>query len=244
MTMEPNEHNRPNTAKAQKPTATPAEIGKSAHPATDKLPSAPGPMAKAEQPNPPAKQPNLDKLKLLHVPLIGQHVYRNQLQTFARSDDLDKSTLQYISDILTGMKPRDAFEEMLIMQALWTHNRVAQLSSFVGAQKNVKWSQHMHDAADRASNTFRRLMLALAEYRRPPRSDAFMAIKQANLAQQQVVQNVEKQISQNVPASNEKGLPSGSPAAALPSDASRPDIPSFVRPIGQALATSDRAANG
>lgn len=101
---------------------------------------------------------------------------------------------------------RDPLEEMLVVQALWTHTRLARLSSIANQQTTPNHIKVVHDACDRAGNTLRRQMLALAEYRRPPRTDAFMAIKQANVAQQQVVQNVENRKPKNDEASNEKGL--------------------------------------
>ena len=78
----------------------------------------------------------------------------------------------------------------------------------------------LNDACDRAANTFRKLMLALAEYRRPPRSDAFVSIKQANVAGQQVVHNAAAEAGQQAQAekvqnaSNEQGF--GQSPAQLP----------------------------
>ena len=58
-------------------------------------------------------------------------------------------------------------------------------------------------------------MLALAEYRRPRRGgDTFTAIRQANIAGQQVVQNGEIRASEN--ATNEQGAAEA--AKALPAD--------------------------
>lgn len=98
--------------------------------------------------------------------------------------------VQYAGDVLRRMKPRDPMEEMLITQALWTHARIAELTDLAVAQKRYESLQVLNDAIDRASNTFRRQMLALKEYRRPPKgSDSYTRIQQANIANQQVVQN-------------------------------------------------------
>src|SRR3954471_3961028 len=76
---------------------------------------------------------------------------------------------------------------MLVSQMVVTHGRLLNLTTSAGHQTNLKWAQQMNDAADRASNTFRRLVLALAEYRNPRRGSSFTAIGQANIAQQQIV---------------------------------------------------------
>jgi hypothetical protein len=100
----------------------------------------------------------------------------------------------------------------------------------------------INEACDRAANTFRRQMLALAEYRRPPRSDQFVAIRQANLANQQVVQNVESQKSQTGNASNEQGLPPVAPA--LPADARGAGLAPADGGSGVALGELHRPSDG
>ena len=95
-------------------------------------------------------------------------------------------------ELVERMKPRDPLEEMLVTQCLWAHSRVAHLSMLANQQTDVETLQQVNDSADTASNTFRRLMLALVEYRRPLKmGDNFTAIKQANIANQQVVHNAE-----------------------------------------------------
>ena len=104
--------------------------------------------------------------------------------------DKDKPIAQQLekiaADWVTRFKPRDPVEEMLIAQMLWTHARLAHLSAAVTAQIDIKWHGLIALQADRAANLFRRQMLALAEYRRPTRR-SFTAIRQANIAEQQVV---------------------------------------------------------
>ena len=75
-----------------------------------------------------------------------------------------------------------------------------QPRQLAGTLKSIRT---IHEYADRASNTFRRLMLILAEYRKPPRvGDSFTAIGQANIAGQQVVVNGGQE---NGNATNEQG---------------------------------------
>jgi hypothetical protein len=56
-----------------------------------------------------------------------------------------------------------------------------------------------------ALQIFRKQMLALAEYRRPPRTDSFVTIKQANVAQQQVIHHDQNQNPAKPVTSNELG---------------------------------------
>ena len=101
-------------------------------------------------------------------------------------------------------------EEMLVIQAAWTHARLARLSSIAHSQENRENLQAVHEACDRAANTFRRQMLALAEYRRPAQANSFVAIRQANVASQQVVQNVEPQ----APSPQDRRTSYGAPASS------------------------------
>jgi hypothetical protein len=126
---------------------------------------------------------------------------------------------------------------MLLVQMAWTHARLARLSAIAHEQERRANVQVVHDACDRAANTFRRQMLTLAEYRRPAQPGSFVAIKQANLANQQVVQNVE---CPNAIASNEQG-----PAtAALPPVAERFDLPAGNGAAKQAVAAEHRPQDG
>lgn len=153
------------------------------------------------------------------------------------------SAKDFVREFLDGIKPQDPMEELLAVQALMAHIRMLRLTVLSGNQPDLTALQVTNEYADRASNTFRRLMLALHEYRKPPRApDSFTAIKQANIAQQQVVQNGK---SHNGTATNEQGCPD-SPStptqlpehgqAALPTD---PGGFGFTEVIGQPRAAVD-----
>jgi hypothetical protein len=128
--------------------------------------------------------------------------------------------IRHLADVLERMKAADPVEEMLITQLVWTHARVARLT-MISKQEGMKQLTAVAGACDSASNTFRRLMLALAEYRNPRRQH-FTAIGQFNAAAQQVVQQAvaahpaqapgDKSEKENEKATNEKG----SEAAATP----------------------------
>lgn len=101
-----------------------------------------------------------------------------------------------------GMKPRDPLEKLALEQLLLNHLRTLALSQQACAQTGPEMIEVLNGAADRASGAFRRLMIAFGEYRKP-RSQSIVAIGQANVASQQIVQNVDGK--QKKPA-NELGL--------------------------------------
>ena len=142
-------------------------------------------------------------------------------------------------------QPRDALEEMLVVQMAWAHARLARLSAIAHNQEQRGNVQVVHDACDRAANTFRRQMLALAEYRRPAQPGSFVAIRQANVANQQVVQNVENHTFPNPnfrtpAASNEQG----SAPQALPPVGAGIEIPEGGGAKEQAVAGQHRPQDG
>lgn len=97
---------------------------------------------------------------------------------------LDKSAVTYADDLIQRMAPRDPLEEMLVVQALMAHARVLHLTDLANRQTDLDSIRIMNEYAYKASNTFRRLMLALPEYRRSPRSGhTFTAIKHANIVE-------------------------------------------------------------
>jgi hypothetical protein len=163
----------------------------------------------------PAAQRQAIKEVFLNV--VGANVLSAQLRPFV-SDDANPTSSKgaelFIEAIRESVQPRDAIEEMLVVQMAWTHARLARLSAIAHNQEQRGNVQVVHDACDRAANTFRRQMLALAEYRRPPRQDAFVAIRQANVSGQQVVQNFTNAGAKGTIDANEQGcgLPQAVPA--------------------------------
>lgn len=164
--------------------------------------------------------------------------------------DAKPAAVRYADDLLTRMNPRDPMEEMLIAQALMAHARVMHLSSLANQQTDTEALRTVNEYADRATNTFRRLMLALAEYRRPLRAgDSFTTIKQANIAGQQVVMNADHLAKENT--TNEEGSTHAqanqhapkSPEA-LPADARGAGVPPGHGGPRAALGAVHRAADG
>jgi hypothetical protein len=100
------------------------------------------------------------------------------------------TAIDYLKDTVERMQPRDELERMLIEQSLWLHTRIARLSVQAANSTGEKSVRILNEAADRATNTFRRHMLALKEYRSARRPKVFMPIRSAqigNMAGQQVV---------------------------------------------------------
>ncbi len=196
----------------------------------------------AKRPSPPPARPLADNPRLRHgVALIGS-LYRHQLSAVVGDDkELLDTAWAYAVDLIAEFQPRDPVERMLVSQMIQTHARTMYLNAFMTQQQNLKWAAMMNDAADRASNTFRRQMLALAEYRRPPRpARQFTAIGQANIAAHQVVQNNGN--PENEKTTNEQGC--GGESKALPPDGGRPGVAATVGPAREAMGVEHRAEDG
>ncbi|MCC6230527.1 MAG: hypothetical protein IT432_15035 [Phycisphaerales bacterium] len=154
---------------------------------------------------------------------------------------LHASAMLYVDDLIERMAPRDPAEEMLVVQLVLTHVRTLHLTDLANRQERLESIRTVHEYADRASNTYRRLMLALAEYRRPPRTgDTFAVVKQTNIAGQQVIQNHEnptKNATNEQGSKSEPGDTRSTPAIppALPADTGGISCPSFIRTAGEAL---------
>jgi hypothetical protein len=206
------------------------------------------PVPKAPLASPPDKTiPYPPNTKRIHGRALPGGVYRAALVPILGdklAEGPDPSA--YAQAVLADMAPRDAVEEMLIAQMLFAHARVMRLTALANQQTALEPIRTIHEYADRASNTYRRLMLALAEYRRPPRTgDTFAVVKQANIAGQQVIQNHE---NSGTNATNEQGCGrtsgNASPATpALSANADRVGVPAIIGPARHALDAIHRPAD-
>lgn len=151
----------------------------------------------------------------LQDPAVGRQVHIEALTSSVHTNglagrigkrvvgiDLAQTSDTWTRDVFERMAPRDPAEEMLVAQLIFAHTRAMHLADLAMVQTGVDSLRVVNEYADRASNTYRRLMLALAEYRRPPRSGD-THIGQANIAAQQVVLNA--QGDGNANATNEQG---------------------------------------
>ena len=149
-------------------------------------------------------------------------------------EPLAQSAMLFAEDLFDRMDPRDPVEEMLLTQLVLTHARVLHLTDLANRRDDADAIRTVHEYADRASNTFRRLALALSEYRRPPVAANFTAIRQANFAAQQVIQS-----NETADATNELGCdPARAPA--LSTDSSGAVVAAGVGAAREAVAAIDR----
>jgi hypothetical protein len=128
---------------------------------------------------------------------------------------------------LEAMPPRDPLEHLALSQLLLTHGRVAWLSKLLTAQAEPQSFAIVSDACEKALGSFVRLMRAFREYREPRNAGPTVSISQANLAQQQVVQNFSRQeVSRNENGDEQSRIHPAEITSAekiLPADASRPE---------------------
>jgi hypothetical protein len=197
------------------------------------VPRTPSKPSKRESKALPAAQaPKLDVavIRTIHGTAAPASIYGVALSSVFGDSRIDEMTA-YARDVIARIAPQDPAEEMLAAQMLFAHARVTRLTELANRQTDVEGIRVVNEYADRASNTFRRLMLALAEYRRPPRSgDVFAVVKQANIAGQQVIQSHEKTTEKST---NEQGCDgAGGPARILP--AATPGLPAV--PEGARIA--------
>jgi hypothetical protein len=135
----------------------------------------------------------------------------------------------YLGELRGALRPRDAIEEMLVDQIAITHARVVKLSFQSLVQRNETWYRTISEACDRAASTFRRLVVTFRDYREPRRTTV-MAIQQANLANQQVVQQISGKESSDV-------------SETLPPVTKRPAITSGNDSMQSAVAAFDGSEN-
>jgi len=197
------------------------------------------PDKKAGDANKLAERKKLSQID--HHATLLVSMYRHQLSALTGgADNMVDSSTDYVIDFIKGISPRDSVEQLLASQMLLTHMRVLHLNNLAQQQTLVKTVQVLNEAADRAANTFRRQVLSLAEYRRPPRQSNFTAIGQANIANQQVVQNGK---TENQKTTNEQGSGSGdgqNTSAQLPLVSGGTGIPPIQRKEEQAMAEKQR----
>jgi hypothetical protein len=98
------------------------------------------------------------------------------------------------------------------------HARVMHLTDLANKQTTLNNVKTINEYADRASNTYRGLLIALGELRRPPKGpegprrapkggDSYTAVRQADFAGQQVVMNGEPGTSaDSMNTTNEQGF--------------------------------------
>jgi hypothetical protein len=91
-------------------------------------------------------------------------------------------------ELLIELSPQDAAERMLAVQMIASFSRSMFLSRNANLQKHPKWFSLYSAECSRAMTLFRRQVQTFTDLRRPRRT-TFNAIRQANIANQQIVVN-------------------------------------------------------
>ena len=126
------------------------------------------------------------------VSIMAVNEYTEFVQRHLGLDDygLVQSLVDSLFDFLRKMNPRDELDSLALQQLHLHHLRAIGLCVKASDERDVEKSKILHEAADSASNTYRRLMLSFDERRKPPRQ-SIVAMGQTNVADQQVVQNIQ-----------------------------------------------------
>lgn len=163
--------------------------------------------------------------------------------------------------------PSDPIEIMMIEQLVMAHFRVAQLNARAQDAQNVEAAKVFAAAAARMTGEFRRLALAVKQYRQPTKPRYFTVVRQQNLAKHQQVAYVAAESEPEAPLSlsdseqGSKGLPdarqdvlsaesqacsgrSPEPAETRAVDAGGPGTAPAGRAAESAVALLDRPSNG
>ncbi|MBX3322008.1 MAG: hypothetical protein KF757_03345 [Phycisphaeraceae bacterium] len=156
---------------------------------------------------------------------------------------LHTTTLRFVEDFFERMQPRDPAEELLVSQMLMAHARTVRLTMMATSASDLDHIRILNEHAERASNTYRRLMLTLTDYRRPAKQgDTITAIQQANFASQQVVLNGDSHGTKNT--TNEQGCDAGQAASPVSLESSGARVLAECCPEPAALGALDRAEVG
>jgi hypothetical protein len=119
--------------------------------------------------------------------------------------------------------PGDPIEVLMIEQIALAHFRIGQLHAKAESAESNEAVKAYSAAAIRLTGEFRRLSLALRQYRQPTQTKHFTVVKQQNLAENQQVAQINDGRSQNEAPSLRGGGEQGSklthaPAKLLPTE--------------------------
>ena len=162
-----------------------------------------------------------DVAKYIHINVMTSAVHTNglahRIEPMINGVDIGQTSDGFVEHVFNGMNPRDPVEEMLVSQIVLAHTRAMHLADMAMSQTKLDQIRIINEYADKAANTYRRLMLSLDEYRRPRRGgDTYTQIKQANIANQQIVDN--REISNGKNRANEQRCERAGGEACVPID--------------------------
>ncbi len=134
-----------------------------------------------------------NKLAAVHPDSLADVAYVHLSNKMALGQEQLEMAAPAVLSFQQQMRPKDALERLALTQALMAHGRVAWLTKLATSQTDVHALATINESCERASGTFVRLLRAIGEYHQPRDSSATVSIGQANLAHQQIVQNIQKQ---------------------------------------------------
>lgn len=126
--------------------------------------------------------------------LLGVQVSSKILEGIVKNDpnvdSFDIST-RLMKQAMDDFSPKSAAERMLVEQLVVTHSQLLNIQKLTCRTDQYDRIEQMAAVASRLQADFRKTLLALKEWKAPPKS--FIVAQQANIANQQVVtQNPEK----------------------------------------------------
>ena len=132
-------------------------------------------------------------LENLHPQLLGNLSYCFLSKAMSLTGEPLEAAGPGAMNFAGQMQPKDPLEGLALTQALLADARSAWLAKLATTQRDAHALGIILQACEAASGTFVKLMRAIAEYRRPDGSTTTVSIGQANVAHQQVIQNIQKQ---------------------------------------------------
>jgi len=159
--------------------------------------------------------------KQVHINIMTSAVHTNglshRINRMIEGVDLGQTSDGFVEHVFNGMNPKDPAEEMLVSQLVLAHTRAMHLADMAMSQTSLDQIRIINEYADKAANTYRRLMLALNEYRRPLKGgDSYTQIQQANIAHQQIVDN--REVSDEKNTTNKQRCKTAVNEETLPTD--------------------------
>ena len=149
---------------------------------------------------PPADMPTADALAVvtrkMHPDMLGALGYTELARSMRVTGEHLEAACFAPMYLQEEMRAKNGIERMALTQMILAQGRTAWLSELSTRQSQPKSLAVVLEACERASSTFARLMRAFQEYRQQRNGGTKVSIGQANLTAQQLVQNIQKQNTQ------------------------------------------------
>jgi hypothetical protein len=131
-------------------------------------------------------------LASIHPDIVGDLAYHIVSDKMPLPRELHEAGALGALNFHKQMQPKDALEKLALTQALLAHARAAYLTKLLSDQTEAVTLGIVSEACERAAGTFTRLVRAVSEYRQPKTPTTSVSIGQANVANQQVIQNFQR----------------------------------------------------